>query len=244
MIVTSQTIRTGPNQAVGVWAIALALLGLLAAALTAAFSPAAAVLAAGLLMLMGGLLWRFPPPGPALGWANSVTLTRALLMAALALWLVDWPASTAAVWAMTALAGVILALDGVDGFLARRFDECSDWGARFDMEVDAALILVLAVLAAQTGKAGVWVLALGLIRYAFVAGGTFLPWLRAALPESLRRKTVCVLQVVVLTALLAPPLVSPLSDLAALAALAALVWSFAVDILWLWRNRHEPRGAS
>ena len=46
---------------------------------------------------------------------------------------------------MAALAGFALALDGVDGHLARRFDQVSDFGARFDMEVDAALILVLCI---------------------------------------------------------------------------------------------------
>jgi multidrug efflux pump subunit AcrA (membrane-fusion protein) len=38
-------------------------------------------------------------------------------------------------------------LDGVDGWLARRHEIASRFGARFDMEVDALLILALSVLA-------------------------------------------------------------------------------------------------
>ena len=47
----------------------------------------------------------------------------------------------------------------------------SAFGARFDMEVDALLIQVLAVLAWQWDKAGPWVLMSGLLRYVFVAAG-------------------------------------------------------------------------
>ena len=58
-----------------------------------------------------------------------------------------------------ALATVALVLDGVDGRVARRTGTVSAFGARFDMEVDAFLILVLSVcVAAQVGW---WVLAIG-----------------------------------------------------------------------------------
>ena len=44
------------------------------------------------------------------------------------------------------------ALDGVDGWLARRSGIASAFGARFDMEIDALLILVLAVLAWRSAR--------------------------------------------------------------------------------------------
>ena len=62
-------------------------------------------------------------------------------------------------------------LDGVDGWLARRHRIASAFGARFDMEIDALLILALSVLAWRHEKAGAWVVASGLLRYAFVAAG-------------------------------------------------------------------------
>jgi hypothetical protein len=81
------------------------------------------------------------------------------------------------------------------------------------------------------------VLAIALPRYAFVAAGVVVPALRRDLPPSLRRKAVCVLQMAVLAALLAPPVTPRLAVALAVSALAALVWSFARDVAWLLRRR-------
>jgi phosphatidylglycerophosphate synthase len=135
------------------------------------------------------------------------------------------------------IASVAAALDGVDGWLARRTRTASAFGARFDMETDALLILVLSALAWKSGKTGAWVLASGLMRYAFVAAAAIWPWLQAPLEPSRRRQTICVVQIVTLIAALLPSVgPTPASAIAA-AGLAALAWSFLVDILWLWRLR-------
>lgn len=175
---------------------------------------------------------------------SRLTLARAGLAALLAGLLAAPAALTqpAVGWGALALALLALALDGADGWLARRRGEATEFGARFDMEADAALILVLAALAFAAGKAGVWVLALGLMRYGFVAAGRLRPRLAAPLPPSFRRKTICVLQVAVLAALLAPVLTPPVSTALAAAALAALAWSFAVDLRWLERHGHSATG--
>ena len=78
-----------------------------------------------------------------------------------------------------AASAIAIALDGVDGWLARRTGMVSAFGARFDMEVDALLIQVLAILAWQHGKAGAWILASGLLRYLFVAAGWVWTWMRS-----------------------------------------------------------------
>ena len=64
----------------------------------------------------------------------------------------------------------------------------SAFGARFDMEVDALLILALSVLAWHHGEAGAWVLLSGLIRYGFLAAGWTWSWMQRALPPSRRRQ--------------------------------------------------------
>ncbi len=179
-------------------------------------------------------------PHARLGLCNVLTLLRAALASALVAPLVapDRIASNAGLaWTLLGMAVVGLALDGVDGWLARRSGLVSDVGARFDMEVDAILALTLALLALAAGKAGVWVIALGAMRYAFVAAAVALPWLRRELPPSFRRKVVCVVQIAVLIALLAPSLTVPASTVLGLAAVALLCWSFAVDIVWLARQR-------
>ena len=77
-----------------------------------------------------------------------------------------------------------VALDGVDGWLARRSGLSSDFGARYDMETDALLILVLAVLAWRQEKAGAWIVLAGAMRYLFVAAGYIWTWMTAPLPPS------------------------------------------------------------
>ncbi len=175
---------------------------------------------------------------PSFGAANRITLGRAALTALL-IGLFGEPAAPGLAWTALAVAIAVLILDGVDGAVARRRGQESRFGARFDMEVDALLILVLAVLTLQFAKAGVWVLAAGLLRYAFVAAGAVLPWLAAPLPPRWRRQAVCVVQVVSLIVCLAPFILTPWSAIAAALGIAALIWSFTVDVVWLARNRRR-----
>lgn len=176
-------------------------------------------------------------PHARFGLGNGITLARAGGAAVLVA-LAFEPALLDGAGAWFACGGValLLALDGVDGRVARHQGLSSEFGARFDMEVDALLILALSAIAFGLGKAGVWVLGIGLMRYAFVAAGRLLPVLARPLPPSRRRAAVCGLQVAALGLLLAPPLVPPWSGLVAGAAFAALAASFAVDIAWLLRH--------
>lgn len=171
----------------------------------------------------------------AFGAANTVTLVRGVLTLLL-LALLGAPASAALAWFVVAVAAVAVALDGVDGKLARARNEASAFGARFDMETDALLILVLAALVWQLDKAGAWILLAGLLRYVFVAASYALPWLGAALPPSRRRQAVCVVQIVSLIGALVPYVPARESAALALVGLAFLVWSFAIDVAWLARH--------
>ncbi|HSF62755.1 MAG TPA: CDP-alcohol phosphatidyltransferase family protein [Paracoccaceae bacterium] len=215
------------------------------AALVAALAPAPGLadtaLALAAFAVAGAILLATLPayPHARLGLCNAVTLARLTMTCAVA-GLVAAPgvlADPATGWAVTGLCALALALDGVDGWAARRSGLASDWGARFDMETDAFLGAVLSVLVWQTGKAGLWVLALGFMRFAWIVAGRALPWLNGDLPPSLRRKAVCVIQIAALIALISPALAPPLSQGVAAVAVAVLGWSFAVDGLWLLRRR-------
>jgi phosphatidylglycerophosphate synthase len=139
----------------------------------------------------------------------------------------------------------VLVLDGVDGWVARRFGTATEFGARFDMETDALLILVLSALCFRYDKAGAWILAAGLMRYAFVGASKVWSWMGAALPASRRRQTVCVVQIVTLLVCIAPFVARPWSSAVGAAGLAVLAWSFAVDVRWLAsRARHRGSGFS
>ncbi|MBP2550633.1 phosphatidylglycerophosphate synthase [Neorhizobium galegae] len=176
------------------------------------------------------------------GYANLVTALRAGIVSFVAATVLfsqsfGGPHLDAMIWWMVAAVLSALALDGVDGYLARRFRQQSALGARFDMEVDAALILILSVAALVLGKAGAWVVLIGLMRYLFVLAQWFLPALRAELSPSLRRKTVCVVQGAALCLVLVPQVTAPLSAWICGGALAALTYSFGVDVLALMRRK-------
>jgi phosphatidylglycerophosphate synthase len=170
-------------------------------------------------------------PVPRFGPADQVTSVRALLVALVAA-LIGEPAQPAFAVGAAAIATM---LDGVDGWLARRTRSASAFGARYDMEIDALLIQVLAVLAWRYGKAGPWVLASGLWRYAFVGAGRLWPWLRRPLEPTLRARAICVIQIAGLLLVLLPAIQPPASGAIAAAALTALSYSFLVDIGRLWR---------
>lgn len=178
-------------------------------------------------------------PHSRFGPANLVTAFRACLVSlvgAAFLFFHDLAGSEAVLWSLIAVVVFALSLDGVDGFLARRSGLESRLGARFDMEVDALLILILSLAALLLGKAGLWVLLIGLMRYGFVAASWVLPQLNGELFPSFRRKLVCVLQIGSLCIILVPFITPNYSIAIAAAALLALSYSFAVDVLFLLRR--------
>lgn len=179
-------------------------------------------------------------PHPRFGPANLLTLGRAGLVCVLA---GTVPLGGAPAWPLWLVAGLAALLDGVDGWLARRSRLTSRFGARFDLEIDALLILVLSLVVWRMDRAGAWILASGAMRYLFVAAMAPWPWLGAPLPASTRRKVVCVVQVVSLLVCLLPGLPTPLAALAGALGLLALTGSFALDIRWLRRHDLSVHGA-
>ena len=225
-------------------AVALAATAVGAVALAAALELDGRSVAASLLLATLGavaVLRHLPGrhPHPRFGPANAVTLARAVPVVLVA-GLVVAPASTAAA-AFAASAGALATLlDGLDGRLARRHGVESAFGARFDMEVDALLVMALAVLAWRWDRAGAWVLLSGLMRYLFVAAGALAPWLRRPLPPRWRRQAVCVVQIAVLLLVVAPLLPVQASAPLAFAGVLVLAASFAIDIAWLARRARLP----
>jgi phosphatidylglycerophosphate synthase len=169
-----------------------------------------------------------------LGPADRVTLARAVLTGAVTALLVDGSSGAA----LTAVASGALVLDAMDGQVARRTGTVSRFGARFDMESDAFLILVLSVHAAWIF--GPWTLAIGAMRYVFVAVSWVLPWLRRELPPSRARKAVAASQGIVLVVAGSGVLPPSVAFAGVAAALGVLAWSFGRDVAWLWRHAARP----
>lgn len=174
----------------------------------------------------------------SLGPADHVTLARAVLVGGVTVLVADGISEDAPVTIIVTLAAVALVCDFLDGRIARRTGTASSLGARMDMEVDAFLLLVLSVHVSFAF--GFWVLAIGVMRYVFVAASWALSWLRADLPPSFARKTVAALQGIVLVA--ATSEIVPHAQLMVVMGLAALLWSFGRDTVWLWRNARVMTG--
>ena len=224
----------GPAARLGLAGLALALpaWGAAATLFPNGAGAALAVHAAGTALAVRGMAATYPHD--RVGGCNLVTTLRLALVAVVCAALADGGGAS---WAVAATAAAALALDGVDGHLARRGGLTSAFGARYDMEVDAALAAALALWAWAAGRAGPELLVLGFARYAFVAAGAALPWLGAALPGRWSRKAVCVVQIAALAALAAPVLPDAAARPMAVAAAGLVAWSFAVDIRWLAARR-------
>ncbi|WP_456269905.1 CDP-alcohol phosphatidyltransferase family protein [Kushneria sp. AK178] len=194
-------------------------------------------IAGGVYLALAGVMVRGWPAGQQrLGWANRVTLGRAVLIVLLTA-MIPLPTFINEHHLLVfAMALAALALDGVDGFVARRTHTESRFGARLDMELDAFFILMLCLMLVIQAKAGVWIMAIGAMRYGFVAGAWRWRWLRNELPVSYRRKTLCVWQVSTLMTCLLPWVVTPWSNLLLALALLLLTLSFALDIAHLYRH--------
>lgn len=169
------------------------------------------------------------------GPANGVTAARSMLVGVVTAMVVSSFGGTLPTLLFVPIVACALTLDAVDGFVARRTGSASPLGGRFDMEVDAFLLLVLCVFDAR--YVGWWVLAIGLMRYAFVAVGWVLPWMRATLPFRYWRKVVTAACGIALTVVAAQVVPSPGDLVLAAAALLLLVESFGRDVVWLIRAR-------
>ncbi|WP_127476621.1 CDP-alcohol phosphatidyltransferase family protein [Microbacterium sulfonylureivorans] len=217
--------------------IAAGLLGLFAVDSVSPLS--AAGWTAGLLYLVvsNGLLARgLRRSGmTAFGWGNAATAARSTLVALVTALVATSFSSSVSVALLIVLASIALVLDAVDGWLARRTRTESALGARFDMEVDAFLLLALSAYVAPA--LGAWVLAIGMLRYAFVVGGWLVPWMRAPLPPRYWRKVVTAVAGIALVVAASgiPPAWACTG--AALIALALLLESFGRDVLWLAARR-------
>lgn len=138
-------------------------------------------------------------------------------------------------WSAVVVGSLALALDGLDGFVARR-TQVTEAGAGFDETVDALFILILAL--ALVPLWGWWTVLPGMYYYVFRFITAFRPQWQQRLPFSQMRKVVAAAQgILLITA------ASPLAQAhdwigfgAAGLALTALTWSFGRDIVWLERH--------
>jgi phosphatidylglycerophosphate synthase len=156
----------------------IALAGLGAAALLGPTWPLVVLTLASFIALwiVGYGAWT-PRGGPGL--ANGVTAVRLALALALALLGRGGRGEVLAAVVIT-----VLLLDGLDGWLARRRGTASAFGAHFDMETDALLVLVVGLVLWQRGPLGAWILLPGMLRYLYVLCLALVPPRGGEMPRS------------------------------------------------------------
>ena len=208
--------------------------------------PATEITIAALIfvLFMGFILLWLPEHSPhrQLGTANRITIFRAALVANLAAASVYPSIFALHGIAMTAVMAVTFALDGVDGWFARRFKQSSNFGARLDQELDALFTLVLAIALFRLEKTGAWILIAGAWHYIFQGLSGAFPIFRNSLPFSHRRRIICGAVVASLITSLSPFLSPRYSEILALAAVMLLSASFVIDIAWQLRRRRSAKG--
>jgi len=207
------------------WSVVHALVMLLAAPLALTLHdarPAAALGGTSLLALLALYRGRYTPAG-GFGAANTVTLLRMLLIVGLSGYSASPPGPPAALLVL-----LILVLDGIDGRLARRFSLASEFGARFDMECDALLVFVSALVLYLPGRLGAFILVAGLLRYAYVVGLLVWPEPTREAPRSSFGRTAFTVMVLSIAASMWP--IAALHVQFAIAATSLLVYSFARSI--------------
>ncbi|MGH1562841.1 CDP-alcohol phosphatidyltransferase family protein [Mumia sp. DW29H23] len=198
------------------------------------------VLAIGVAVLLGAGLARSGTS--RFGPANAVTLGRSVLTVAVAALAFGTDLAATALVVLVGLASLALVLDLVDGRVARRTGTVSALGARFDMEVDALLVLVMSVVVVRSlGWSAAWVLLIGSARYLLLLATAVVPWLREPTPVRRWAKVVAAVQGVVLTVVAAGVLPRPVALTSLVVALALLVESFAWQVRWLARHRSDRR---
>ena len=179
-----------------------------------------------------GLLARFRrvvPAGQSFGLGNALTGLRVL--ATLALLLRPGLAGT---W-QAAIAMLLVGMDGLDGWAARRFGTVSGFGEVFDHESDAFLLLTLCLLLLLGDHLPAWVLLPGALRYAFVLWLRWGPPARGTVRGNRFTRGVGVLGTLTLAVCLWPGLPPPVTTGLAAGASLALAVSFLVS---LWQ-RHR-----
>jgi len=97
-----------------------------------------------------------------IGYANWITIIRLLL-----LFILGFSINKISNISAFIGFGLVIIIDGLDGFVARKFNQQSEYGGRLDMECDALLVLYLSLVHINRGSIPFWILLPGGMRFLF-----------------------------------------------------------------------------
>jgi phosphatidylglycerophosphate synthase len=202
-------------------------------ALWAHYPPLLAFVSALCFLILVARSWGRWTPGGRFGAPNMVTSLRLFMTLGLLMGYERQPNRVVAACAL-----LILLLDVLDGWLARRMRQISEFGAHFDVEADAMLVLTLSMVLFTARIAGPWVLLAGLWRYIYVLAPAVAPTPHGEAKRSRLGRLLYVLMMGCFVGALTTP--------AGLAVKLAAIGTLAVSISFLrsfWQ-RYVPMGVS
>ena len=136
------------------------------------------------------------------------------------------------------LALISLLLDGLDGFIARKYNQVTEFGELIDQEADNFLILIMTISLYLNRDVDFYIFLIPAYRYIFIFLMAKYAWLKRRLPESHIRKLACVLTIIFLIIAQESHLTINSTFLVNL-ALFIITFSFSRDIIWLYRKNYE-----
>ena len=172
--------------------------------------------------------WR--PFGVLGGLANIVTWFRLLTLLAIVLFHAHIPLMGIGIAAL-----IVTAADGLDGFLARKFNTTSLLGAYFDKETDACFVLLSGCLIFHLERLEWWVLIPGMLRYIYFLLIRHLKPVKQKEGRSFKGQAIAVVLMLSLVAcfLVARPIYAPTMSV----AIILVFYSFAEEFALILKGK-------
>lgn len=133
---------------------------------------------------------------PFAGYANRTTSLRLILVIIAGIFYNNLPD-----FVLFFIGISIFSLDGLDGYLARKFNQKSEFGAYFDMETDAFYVCIFTIILFEKDFAGYWILIPGFLRYFY---GTIILLVGRKAKEEIRTKLGPVIAGIFFVSILSP----------------------------------------
>jgi len=139
---------------------------------------------------------------------------------------------------ITLFSFLVFIMDWLDGYVARKLKQITDFGFLFDQEIDNIFLFVLVLSITLNYSELYFLWLIPLLRYIFLLMKYVFVWMRSDLYDSMRRKSICAVTTFSLIVCNLEFLSFFLIELLSIISISIIVFSFMKDILWLYRRNN------
>ena len=133
---------------------------------------------------------------------------------------------------------LVFIMDWLDGYVARKLKQITDFGFLFDQEVDNIFLFILVLSITLNNSELYFLWLIPLLRYIFLLMKSVFVWMRSELYDSMRRKSICAVTTFLLIVCNLEFLSFFLIELLSIISIFIILFSFMKDILWLYRRNN------